>query len=116
LVADFQREYFDELQIQFQPGVGFTGLSDVTASTIPGAQYLGDNYTIAAAQTFLIGVTQTDIIGTSSILTSVTTQNPQAMLKWSNDGGSTWSKGILGKYWFGWTVQKQGYLAAFRHG
>lgn len=46
LVADLQRQYFEELQIQFQPGVG--------NSTNPG-------------------------------------QNPQAMLRWSNDGGSTWS-------------------------
>jgi hypothetical protein len=59
LVADFQREYFDELQIQFQPGVGNS---------------TGD------------GV------------------NPQAMLRWSDDGGSTWSNeywtsvGLIGKY------------------
>jgi hypothetical protein len=46
LVADLQRQYFDELQIQFQPGVG--------NSVDPG-------------------------------------QTPQAMLRWSNDGGSTWS-------------------------
>jgi len=59
LVADFQREYFDELQIQFQPGVGLsTGTGD----------------------------------------------DPQAMLRWSNDGGSTWSNehwtsiGRMGKY------------------
>jgi len=59
LVADFQREYFDELQIQFQPGVGL--------STGQG-------------------------------------QNPQAMLRWSDNGGSTWSNehwttiGLIGKY------------------
>jgi hypothetical protein len=59
LVADFQREYFDELQIQFQPGVG--------NSTGEGV-------------------------------------NPQAMLRWSDDGGSTWSNeywtsvGLIGKY------------------
>lgn len=59
LVADLQRQYFDELQIQFQPGVG---------------------------------------------LESGTGQNPQAMLRWSNDGGSTWSNehwtsiGRMGKY------------------
>ncbi len=59
LVTDFQRQYFEELQIQFQPGVGLS---------------LGD------------GV------------------NPQAMLRWSNDGGSTWSNehwtsiGRMGKY------------------
>ena len=59
LVADFQREYFDELQIQFQPGVGLsTGIGN----------------------------------------------DPQAMLRWSNDGGSTWSNehwtsiGRMGKY------------------
>lgn len=59
LVSDFQREYFDELQIQFQPGVGNS---------------TGD------------GV------------------NPQAMLRWSDNGGSTWSNehwtsiGLIGKY------------------
>jgi hypothetical protein len=46
LVTDLQREYLEELQIQFQPGVG--NQSD------PG-------------------------------------KTPQAMLRWSNDGGSTWS-------------------------
>lgn len=50
IVTDLQRQFFDELQIQFQPGVGLqTGQGD----------------------------------------------NPQAMLRWSNDGGSTWSK----EYW-----------------
>jgi hypothetical protein len=59
LVTDFQRQYFDELQIQFQPGVG---------------------------------------------LVTGTGENPQAMLRWSNDGGSTWSNeywtsiGRIGKY------------------
>lgn len=59
LVEDFQRQYFDELQIQFQPGVG---------------------------------------------LNSGQGQDPKAMLRWSNDGGSTWSKeywvsiGKIGKY------------------
>lgn len=46
LVADFQRMFFEELQIQFQPGVG---------------------------------------------LASGNGSDPQAMLRWSNDGGSTWS-------------------------
>jgi hypothetical protein len=46
LTTDLQRQFFEELQIQFQPGVGLqTGQGD----------------------------------------------NPQAMLRWSNDGGSTWS-------------------------
>ena len=50
IVTDLQRQFFDELQIQFQPGVGLqAGQGD----------------------------------------------NPQAMLRWSNDGGSTWSN----EYW-----------------
>lgn len=59
LTTDLQRQYFDELQIQFQPGVG---LNDGQG------------------------------------------QNPQAMLRWSNDGGSTWSSehwtsiGQMGRY------------------
>ena len=59
LVSDLQRQYFSEMQIQFQPGVGLqTGQGD----------------------------------------------NPQAMLRWSNDGGSTWSNehwtsiGRVGRY------------------
>lgn len=50
IVTDLQRQFFDELQIQFQPGVG-----------------------LQAGQG----------------------QNPQAMLRWSSDGGSTWSN----EYW-----------------
>ena len=50
IVTDLQRQFFDELQIQFQPGVG---------------------------------------------LQTGTGENPQAMLRWSNDGGSTWSN----EYW-----------------
>jgi len=59
MVADLQRQYFDELQIQFQPGVGL--------NTGQG-------------------------------------QDPQAMLRWSSDGGSTWSSehwvsiGKMGRY------------------
>jgi len=59
LVSDFQRQYFAELQIQFQPGVGLE-------------------------------------VGQG--------QDPQAMLRWSNDGGSTWSNehwvsiGAVGRY------------------
>jgi len=59
LVADLQRYYFDEFQIQFQPGVGL-------------------------------------VTGQGS--------DPQAMLRWSNDGGSTWSSehwttiGKIGRY------------------
>jgi hypothetical protein len=57
LTTDLQRQYFDEFQIQFQPGVGL--------STGQG-------------------------------------QNPQAMLRWSNDGGSTWSN----EHWT--SIGKQG--------
>lgn len=59
LTTDLQRQYFDELQIQFQPGVGLA-------------------------------------VGQGS--------DPQAMLRWSNDGGSTWSNehwtsiGKIGQY------------------
>lgn len=59
LTTDLQRQYFEELQLQFQPGVGLdTGQG----------------------------------------------QDPQAMLRWSSDGGSTWSNehwtsiGKIGKY------------------
>jgi len=67
LVSDFQRQYFDELQIQFQPGVGLTGITTPLNSSVVGA-------------------------------------DPQAMLRWSNDGGSTYSNehwttiGKIGKY------------------
>jgi hypothetical protein len=59
ITTDLQRQYFEEFQIQFQPGIGLeTGQGD----------------------------------------------NPQAMLRWSNDGGSTWSNehwvsiGKIGSY------------------
>ena len=67
LVSDFQRQYFDELQIQFQPGVGLAGITTPLNNEVVGA-------------------------------------DPQAMLRWSNDGGSTWSSehwtsiGKIGKY------------------
>jgi hypothetical protein len=100
LVSDFQRQYFDELQIQFQPGVGTTGLSQPT-----GDIYLNSPYIIYPEATFTIGPFQTFIIGQqANLATNSTTTNPQAMLRWSNDGGSTWSKeywvsiGKLGKY------------------
>jgi hypothetical protein len=59
LTTDLQRQYFEEFQIQFQPGVGL--------NTGQGS-------------------------------------DPQAMLRWSNDGGSTWSNehwvtiGKIGQY------------------
>ena len=65
LVTDLQRQYFSELQIQFQPGVGLSGVTTPLNSELVGA-------------------------------------NPQAMLRWSNDGGSTWSR----EYWV--TIGQQG--------
>jgi len=59
LTSDLQRQFFDEFQIQFEPGVG---------------------------------------------LSSGQGEDPQAMLRWSNDGGSTWSAehwvsiGKMGQY------------------
>jgi Phage stabilisation protein. len=59
LTADLQRQFFNEFQIQFQPGVGLAN-------------------------------------GQGS--------SPQAMLRWSDDGGSTWSNehwcsiGVMGNY------------------
>jgi hypothetical protein len=57
ITSDLQRQYFHELQIQFQPGVG---------------------------------------------LSNGQGKDPQAMLRWSNDGGSTWSN----EYWT--SIGKQG--------
>ena len=51
----------------------------------------------------LIPPTQTVVLGVAT-LENQTTTLPQAMLRWSDDGGSTWSKehwttiGALGKY------------------
>jgi hypothetical protein len=67
IVTDLQRQYLEELQIQFQPGVGLEG-------------------------------------NTTPLNTETVGANPQAMLRWSNDGGSTWSNehwtsiGKVGKY------------------
>lgn len=91
LVTDLQRQYFEELQIQFQPGVGVIG-----ATTPNGIFY--QNLIIAADQTFTIGNFDTIIIGVpNQIYPSQTQSNPQAMLRWSSDGGSTWSR----EYWVG---------------
>ena len=79
LVTDLQRQYFDELQIQFQPGVGLSG---VAASFATGA--------IAG-----IAIAGLAIAGTTN--TATQNVNPKAMLRWSNDGGSTWSN----EHWTG---------------
>lgn len=100
LVSDLQRQYFDEFQIQFQPGVGTTGLSTQDTNN-----YIGDPYTIYPGATLTVGPNVTLYIANrSAASTGDVTTNPQAMLRWSNDGGSTWSReywvsiGALGKY------------------
>ena len=91
LVTDLQRQYFEELQIQFQPGVGVIG------ATTPNGTFTA-NLIITANQNFTIGVFDTIIIGVpNQIYPSQTQSNPQAMLRWSSDGGSTWSR----EYWVG---------------
>jgi hypothetical protein len=88
LVSDFQRQFFSELQILFQPGVGLEG--NITGVTSP---------TNAVAGVAVAGLA---IAGKSSLATLGA--NPQAMLRWSNDGGSTWSNehwvsiGVQGRY------------------
>jgi len=95
LVTDLQRQYFDEFQIQFQPGVGIGGVSNTVANNA-NYIYLGTPYYISASATLVIGPTDIDVLGfANQIVTDDTLTNPQAMLRWSNDGGSTWSK----EYW-----------------
>jgi hypothetical protein len=102
LVTDFQRQYFDELQIQFQPGVGTTGLS--TQTYVSNDIYIGSTYYLAAGATLTIAADGIYILADPIAVDPQTTTNPQAMLRWSNDGGSTWSReywvsiGQLGKY------------------
>ena len=102
LVADLQRQYFDEFQIQFQPGVGTTGFS-VQSAIQPST--LQSPYSIAPTARLEIGPTDIVYLGQlSQINPSDTTTYPQAMLRWSNDGGSTWSNehwvtiGQMGRY------------------
>jgi hypothetical protein len=88
LVSDFQRQFFSELQILFQPGVGLNG--NITGSLNPTNAVAG------------IAVAGLAIAGLANIATQGA--NPQAMLRWSNDGGSTWSNehwtsiGVQGRY------------------
>jgi hypothetical protein len=100
LVTEFQRQYFDELQIQFQPGVGTTGLSAVIQQI-----NLQSPYVITPTGTLTIGALDTVYLGEFNTINQFTpTTYPQAMLRWSNDGGSTWSNehwttvGQMGKY------------------
>ena len=93
LVTEFQRQYFDELQIQFQPGVGTTGLSAALQQI-----NLQSPYIITDTGTYTIGALDTVYLGEfNTINVNTPTTNPQAMLRWSSDGGSTWSN----EHWTG---------------
>ena len=100
LVSDLQRQYFDELQIQFQPGIATTSEPSRTG------QFSNDPLIIYPIQVLTITGNDTITISTtnSNINSLTPTSNPQAMLRWSNDGGSTWSNehwsniGMIGKY------------------
>ena len=90
LLTDLQRQYFDELQIQFQPGVGQIGFSRDRNT------YLGNPYTIPLNTPLTLQLNQEYVLGNAGQITaSDTLRKPQAMLRWSNNGGSTWSK----EYW-----------------
>jgi hypothetical protein len=93
LTSDLQRQYFEELQIQFQPGVGIGGLSSIDQNIYIGNPYIigaNSTLTIPGNATFVLGVANQ--VGANTVLT-----NPQAMLRWSSDGGSTWSN----EHWVG---------------
>jgi len=90
ILSDLQRQYFEELQIQFQPGVGAGGFSRDRNI------YLGSPYYIPATGSLVIGYQDIDVLGNPGQITPTDVfYNPKAMLRWSNDGGSTWSK----EYW-----------------
>jgi len=91
LVTDLQREYFAEMQIQFQPGVGLsTNPSYIIEDLITenGLYLITEDGNNLTTDGYLGGVGY----------------DPQAMLRWSSDGGSTWSNehwvsiGKIGKY------------------
>lgn len=93
LTADLQRQYFDELQIQFQPGVGLSGT--VGPAWLDASVLATEAGAVLTTQSMLpIAVSVVETFGA----------NPQAMLRWSNDGGSTWSSehwtsiGAQGRY------------------
>jgi len=101
LLADLQRQYFDELQIQFQPGVGNGGFSRDRNT------YLGNPYTIPLDEPLTLELEEIYVLGyAGQIRPNDVLYNPKAMLRWSNDGGSTWSK----EYW-----QDIGQQGKYRH-
>ena len=90
LTADLQRQYFDELQIQFQPGVGLNGQTFVNQNLSPTSLIIAPAATETVDPTEII-----NIYYQFSINTETLGAEPKAMLRWSNDGGSTWSN----EYW-----------------
>jgi hypothetical protein len=89
LTQDLQRQYFDSFQIQFQPGVGLNGTE---AFEFVGYLLLENGDILLAEDDAFI---ELDELYTQGV-------NPKAMLRWSNDGGSTWSH----EHWV--TIGKQG--------
>lgn len=94
LTADLQRQYFDELQIQFQPGVGLPG--------VVGPAWLDASVLATESGEMIVAEPLPQPIAVSVVETFGA--NPQAMLRWSSDGGSTWSSehwtsiGAQGRY------------------
>ena len=136
LVADFQRQYFDELQIQFQPGVGLGVTPEQTADGIvtelanvppagPSYQLIAEfdweylatelgeeiitepSLGLPGENLVTFAYTGPDINGAEIVTEQYPATpgyDPQAMLRWSSDGGSTWSSehwtsiGKMGQY------------------
>ena len=100
LVTDYQRQYFDELQLYFQPGVGVGGVTNSGFYATLQSPFLvapTQIYNVPGGASILLGILPT-------MNSNTPLQNPKAMLRWSNDGGSTWSNehwvsiGQQGKY------------------
>ena len=97
LVSDYQREYFDEIQIYFQPGVGLSNQENVFIAPSVVKQ---SPFVLTVNSSYLITF---DNLYIGNLMPTVGS-DPKAMLRWSNDGGSTWSHeywvsiGKIGKY------------------
>jgi hypothetical protein len=134
ITSDLQRQYFEEFQIQFQPGIGLSispgyeseGVVTETGNVAPsGPSYqlvaefdweyiateVGETITTESGDNFVPLVTMdytgSDTSGAEIITNQYTATpgyDPQAMLRWSNDGGSTFSNehwvtiGKIGQY------------------
>jgi len=100
LVTDLQRQYFAEMQIQFQPGVGLSGKP--SQALIPNATYYQSPLIINTSLTVDPG--KIIVVSPSTSQATNTGVDPQAMLRWSSNGGSTWSNehwtsiGKIGRY------------------